>query len=173
MAKGLGLPSIETATSLSLGARKRNVTLLSAWTSGEISGGGAVWARPAIDASNKAKKRKAVRFMVPRCAAPLGAALRNGNCDERCSTKRGRLCASWSLVVLHLSSQFPFLRAAPRDNTTYRASSHGVREWKRRPSAIHSSVPAWAPVSEREPSFRTHPRGSHPPRPPPLPPLPP
>src|SRR5260370_3152779 len=128
MARGLGLPSSETATSLSLGARKRNVTLLSACTSGETSGGGGVWDRPAIDVSIKASKRKAVRFMVPRCAATLVAV--------------------------------PFLRAAPRDNTTDRASSHGGRAWKRRPSAIRSSDPAWSSVFEREPSFRTLCRGS-------------
>src|SRR5467141_3234517 len=71
MGRGLGLPSIETATSLMLGPRKRNVTRLSEWTSGETSGGGGVCARPAMAVSKNASKRKNVRFMVPRRAAAL------------------------------------------------------------------------------------------------------
>src|ERR1700693_6020745 len=56
MGKGLGSPSSDKETSLSLGARKRNVTRLSEWTSGEISCGGGVCARPATAVSKNASK---------------------------------------------------------------------------------------------------------------------
>src|SRR4030088_2755024 len=64
MGKGLGLPSIETATSLSLGPRNRNVTLLSACTSGEISGVGGVCAGAAVAARSRMASTRNVRIMI-------------------------------------------------------------------------------------------------------------
>src|SRR6266850_5972039 len=66
MGNGLGLPSIETPTSLSLGARKRNVTLLSACTSGEINGGGGVCAA-AVEAKNRIAIKQNFCLMIPLC----------------------------------------------------------------------------------------------------------
>src|SRR5437899_12251310 len=80
MGVGLGMPSIWTATSLSFAARKRNVTLLSECTSGEISGGGGVCAGvpatmqvPSRMAMDTMPSTENVRFMSPlifrKCSA--------------------------------------------------------------------------------------------------------
>src|SRR4029077_1225474 len=69
MGKGLGTPSREMAASLMLGARKRKVTRLSEWTSGEISGGGDWACAGAVAARSRRASAKKVRFMIPRCGA--------------------------------------------------------------------------------------------------------
>src|SRR5713101_9489501 len=89
MGRGLAAPSIETATSLTLGPRKRNVTVLSACTSGEISGGGAVCAKPVAVFTKSANKSKDVRFKIP----PAGAFIRD--------PVQGRLCRG----MIHQAAQ--------------------------------------------------------------------
>src|SRR6266567_24213 len=74
MDKGLVMPSIVTATSLSFGARNRNVTVLSPCTSGEITGVGGVCARPQAAPIKNANESKNGRFFISPCpqpAAPL------------------------------------------------------------------------------------------------------
>src|SRR5258708_4219585 len=102
MGKGLAAPSIVTATSLSFGARKRNVTLLSTCTSGETTGGGGVCA--GAPASSKHPSRVAstrnVRFMI-------------------------------SLITSMVARAHPTLihqAPAPRDDTTSRASLLRLRQ---------------------------------------------
>src|SRR3989442_7162125 len=65
MAKGLVKLSFVTATSLSLGARKRNVTVLSACTSGETTGGGVCPTLQAAVQVKNANESKNVFFISP------------------------------------------------------------------------------------------------------------
>src|SRR5438105_13951806 len=99
MGKGLLEPSMETATSFALGARKRNVTLRSAWTSGETSGGGCVcdlvFCDEAVKVRNRIARVRGVRFMVhpaPLCCGVLevrAVAPRHGTSFRVCVEQAG------------------------------------------------------------------------------------
>src|SRR5262252_6513146 len=60
MGKGFDVPSRLSSTSFTLGARKRNVTRLSGWTSGETTGGDGVCANAATVKRNRVRGREKI-----------------------------------------------------------------------------------------------------------------
>src|SRR5260370_20883485 len=70
MGSGFGAASSWAATSLSLGARKGNVTVLPACTSGEISGAGGVCAG-APAATSRMVSPNNVCLMIALCETPI------------------------------------------------------------------------------------------------------
>src|SRR5467141_1262376 len=92
MGMGFGMPSIWTATSLSLGPRKRKVTLLSACTSGEITGAGVcAGVVEAVKVPSRMASPKIVRFMIPLCPKDIAPAPGDDTTDR---ALRGEECGA-------------------------------------------------------------------------------